>query len=70
MDTGANSKSLKGDNMTREEELKLMAEFIEKNGVTKLPRDARIDLNAGLISAWGTSKKSKKRRSKKSIKKA
>ena len=58
--------------MTREEELKLMAEFIENNGVTKLPADARIDFNSGMFSPWGPSrknKKNKKRRSKKSIKK-
>ena len=51
--------------MTREEELKLMAEFIEKNGATKLPPDARIEINSGL-SVWRKSKKtSKKKKSKK-----
>ena len=37
--------------MTREEELKILQEFIEKNGTTKLPPDERgPDFVA--ISAW------------------
>ena len=34
----------------REQELVLIEEYIKKNGVTKLPKDARIDGNP--ISAW------------------
>ena len=45
-------------NRTREEELKLMAEFIEKNGVTKLDPDERIEMNT--ISYWTKSKDKKK----------
>jgi hypothetical protein len=45
-----------------------MAEFIEKNGVTKLPADARIEFNSSL-SVWARSKKkAKKPKSKKSKK--
>jgi len=53
--------------MTREEELKLLQEFIEKNGTTKLPPDERgPDFVA--ISAW--KKSPKKRGRKKAVKKA
>ena len=56
--------------MTREEELKLMAEFIEKNGVTKIAPDARIEFNSGL-SVWKRGKgMNEKKKGKKSIKKA
>jgi hypothetical protein len=47
--------------MTREEEVKLMEEFIEKNGVTKLPADARIEFNSGL-SVWSRNKKKVKKK--------
>tara|TARA_Y100000310_G_scaffold102917_1_gene101069 strand:- start:43 stop:204 length:162 start_codon:yes stop_codon:yes gene_type:complete len=50
--------------MTREEELKILQEFIEKNGTTKLPPDDRgPDFVA--ISAWRRSgaKKGKKKAS-------
>lgn len=54
--------------MTREQELKLMAEFIKKNGVTTLPADARIEFNSAL-SVWAKSKKTaKKPKGKKSKK--
>ena len=47
--------------MTREEELKILQEFIEKNGTTKLPPDDRgPDFVA--ISAW---KRSPKKRGRK-----
>mgnify|MGYP003661954668 CR=1 FL=1 len=45
-------------NMTREEELKLMADFIERKGVTKLAPDERIQMNT--ISHWTKSKDKKK----------
>ena len=54
--------------MTREQELKLMAEFIEKNGVTRLPADARIEFNSGL-SVWAKSKKKAKKPKSKKTKK-
>jgi len=51
--------------MTREEELRLMEEFIKKNGVTMLPKDERgPDYVA--ISAWGKKKKKAKKKNKKS----
>ena len=46
-------RKTKNDNVieiTREEELKLMQEFIEKNGVTMLPPDERLAMNT--ISDW------------------
>ena len=53
--------------MTREEELKILQEFIEKNGTTKLPPDERgPDFVA--ISAWKRS--SGKRGRKKAAPKA
>ena len=49
--------------MTREEELRLMEEFIKKNGVTMLPKDERgADYVA--ISAWGKKKKKAKKAKK------
>ena len=45
--------------MTRKEELRQLDEFIEKNGVTKLPKDERgPDFVA--ISAWGKPRRKKK----------
>ena len=49
--------------MTREEELRLMEEFIKKNGITMLPKDERgPDYVA--ISAWGKKKKKAKKAKK------
>ena len=48
--------------ISREEELQQLNEFIEKNGVTKLPKDERgPDFVA--ISAWGKRKKKVKKSS-------
>jgi hypothetical protein len=44
--------------LTREEELKLLDEFIEKNGVKVLPPDERGP-EAQIISPWTRSKKKK-----------
>jgi hypothetical protein len=49
--------------MTREQELKLMAEYIKNNGVTKLPDDARIEFNSNM-SVWRRSKKVTKKKKK------
>ena len=46
--------------LTREEELKLMAEFIEKKGVTKLAPDERIEFNSSRFSAWKPTQKMRK----------
>jgi hypothetical protein len=47
--------------MTREKELKMLQEFIEKNGTTKLPPDERgPDFVA--ISAWRRSPKKRGRK--------
>jgi len=49
--------------MTRKEELRQVSEFIEKNGVTKLPKDERgPDFIA--FSAWGKPKKKRGRKKK------
>ena len=50
--------------MTREEELQILQEYIEKNGVVKLPPDQRGP--EALISAW-TKRSPKKRGRKKKI---
>ena len=50
--------------MTREEELQILQDFIEKNGVTKLPPDTRGP--EALISAW-TKRAPKKRGRKKKV---
>ena len=50
--------------MTREEERKLIQEFVEKNGVTQLPPDQR-GRDMVVISAWGPSRKKKKKGGKK-----
>ena len=53
--------------MTREEELQILQDFIEKNGVTQLPKDERgpeIE-----FSAWARNKK-KIKKAKKVAKKA
>tara|TARA_R100000152_G_C6604515_1_gene60463 strand:+ start:221 stop:382 length:162 start_codon:yes stop_codon:yes gene_type:complete len=52
--------------MTREEELRLMDEFIKKNGVTMLPKDTRGP-DSVIISPWD--QKKKKTAKKKSAKK-
>ena len=44
--------------MTREEELQLLQEYIEKNGVTVLPPDERGP-EAQIISPWARNKKKK-----------
>ena len=51
--------------MTREEELQLLANFIEKNGVKQLPPDERGPEMRW--SAWGKPRKKKKRGRKKKI---
>lgn len=39
--------------MTREQELEVLQEFLEKNGATKLPPDARsMDSNTANFSVW------------------
>jgi len=43
--------------ITREEELKILEKFIEKNGVTKLPPDERGPET--VISPWKRNKKKK-----------
>jgi len=55
----------KGDNivirkepMTREEELKILEEYLEKHGATLLPPDQRGPED--LVSVWRRSKKKKK----------
>jgi hypothetical protein len=48
--------------MTREEELQILQEFIEKKGITKLPPDVRGPET--LISVW-TKRSAKKRGRKK-----
>jgi len=48
--------------MTREEELQLLANFIEKNGVKQLPPDERGP--EILISAWTRRKKKKIKKKK------
>jgi len=44
--------------MTREQELKILEEFIEKNGTTILPPDQRGP--EIVISAWGRPRKKRK----------
>jgi hypothetical protein len=46
--------------MTREEELKILKEFVEENGVTKLPPDERGP--EMIISAWTRRGKKKKKK--------
>jgi len=50
--------------MTREEELRLMAEFIEKKGITMLPKGAAPDPEEVRFSAWGRKKRKKKEKKK------
>ncbi len=50
--------------MTREEELRLMAEFIEKNGITMLPKGVAPDPEEVRFSAWGRKKRKKKEKKK------
>jgi len=45
--------------MTRKEELRQLNEFIEKNGVTKLPKDERGP-DFVVFSAWGKPRRKKK----------
>jgi len=49
--------------MSREEELRLQAEFIEKNGITKLPPDERL-FEEPNWSAWAKRAKDKKKQAK------
>lgn len=53
--------------MTREQELKLLQEYLEKHGATKLPPDKRIEFNSCPISPWkrNQSKRKKGKRVKK-----
>ncbi len=51
--------------MTREQELKILQEFIKKNGVTKLPPDTRTEDDFKVIAQ----KKPRKRRTLRSVKK-
>ena len=53
-------KELGPTGMTREEELKLQQDFIEKNGVTKLPPDARLK-DPPDWSSWKKNPKAKKK---------
>lgn len=50
--------------MSREQELLLQAEFIEKNGITKLPPDARLFEDRPDWSAWAKRDKDKKKQTK------
>jgi len=54
--------------MNREQELRQLKEYIEKNGVTKLPPDQRgPDFMGVVFSAWGKPRRKKKaKKSKKS----
>jgi hypothetical protein len=45
--------------MTRNQELQLLREFIKKNGATKLPPDARIEMNS--VSVWTRDNKKRKK---------
>jgi hypothetical protein len=55
-----------GDNiMTRDEELQVLQEFIEKNGVTQLPPDVRGPET--LFSVWTKRSTKKRGRKKKAI---
>jgi len=49
--------------MSREEELRLQAEFIEKNGITMLPPDERLFEDPDW-SAWAKKAKDKKKQAK------
>lgn len=49
--------------MSREEELRLQAEFIEKNGITILPPDERLFEDPDW-SAWAKRAKDKKKQAK------
>ena len=49
--------------MSREEELRLQAEFIEKNGITMLPPDERLFEDPDW-SAWAKRAKDKKKQAK------
>ena len=49
--------------MSREEELKLQQEYIEKNGVTRLPPDGRLK-DPPDWSAWKRNPKKKKKANK------
>lgn len=51
--------------MTREEELRLMAEFIEKKGITMLPKGVAPDPSEVRFSAWGRKKRKKKEKKEK-----
>ena len=51
--------------MTREEELQILQDFIEQNGVTKLPPDTRGP--DCLMSVWSKKKPSKRGRKKKVV---
>tara|TARA_R100001510_G_C7640332_1_gene198021 strand:- start:297 stop:527 length:231 start_codon:yes stop_codon:yes gene_type:complete len=55
--------------MSREEELRLQAEFIEKNGITMLPPDERLFEDPDW-SAWAKKAKEKKKQAKLAKKKA
>ena len=50
--------------MTREQELKILKQFIDENGVTTLPPDER-GREMIVFSAWGPNRKKKKRGKKK-----
>ena len=55
--------------MTREEEEKMIQEWLKNNKVTKLPPDERIAMNAGFINPWKRSdKKTKAKKAKKTKK--
>ena len=56
--------------MTREQELQQLQDFIEKNGVTTLPKDERgPDFMGVVFSAWGKPKKKKAKKKKATAKK-
>ena len=57
------TEQLERINMTREEELNILKEYIEENGITKLPPDVRGP--EMMFSAWTRSAKKKKKVEKK-----
>lgn len=57
------TKTMGPTGMSREEELRLQAEFIEKNGITMLPPDERLFEDPDW-SAWAKRAKDKKKQAK------
>lgn len=46
--------------VTREEEIKMIEEWLEKNEAKRLPPDERIAQNSGTITPWFREEKPKK----------